>query len=142
MSEELSDTDSVNSEIVNSVYCVNSNRSNTDKNCQDKSQFKHTNPMHDSRTSLTNTSHDTSQDNIENDMISTYYVNMVTDDITNNKDTEIIELTSQEQESNTPGTLDSELNFNELAHTEKIENFVLVNKQHFEEESDLHKTNT
>merc|ERR1711954_593060 len=113
----------------------------TDKNCQNKSQFKHTNPMHDSRTSLTNTSHDTSQDNIENDMISTYYVNMVTDDITNNKDTEIIELTSQKQESNTPGTLDSELNFNELAHTEKIENFILVNKQHFEEESNLHKTN-
>merc|ERR1711954_583187 len=113
----------------------------TDKNCQNKSQFKHTNPMRDSRTSLTNTSHDTSQDNIENDMISTYYVNMVTDDRTNNKDTEIIELTSQDQESNTPGTLDSELNFNELAHTEKIENFVLVNKQHFEEESDLHKAN-
>jgi len=66
---------------------------------------------------------------------------MVTDEITNNKDTEIIELTSQEQELNTPGTLDSELNFNELAHTEKIENFVLVNKQHFEEESNLQKTN-
>merc|ERR1711954_184678 len=113
----------------------------TDKNCQNKSQFKHTNPMHDSRTSLTNTSHDSSQDNIENDMISTYYVNMVTDEITNNKDTEIIQLTSQEQELNTPGTLDSELNFNELAHTEKIENFVLVNKQHFEEEADLQETN-
>ena len=139
MSEELSDTDSVNSEIVNSVYYVNSSTSYTDKNCQNESQFKHTDPMHDSRTSLTNTSHDTSQDNTENDMISTYYVNMVMDDITNNKDTEIIEIT--EQESNTPSTLDSELNFNELAHTEKIENFVLVNKQHFEEESDLHKTN-
>merc|ERR1711954_268346 len=113
----------------------------TDKNCQNKSQFKHTNPMHDRRTSLTNTSHDTSQDNIENDMISTYYVNMVTDGMTNNKDTEITELTSHDQESNTPGTLDSELNFNELAHTEKIENFVLVNKQHFEEESDLQETN-
>ena len=131
MSEELSDTDSVNSEIVNSVYCVNSSTSNTDKNCQDESQFRHTNHMHDSRTSLINTSHDTSQDNIANDIISTHYVNMVMDDMTNNKDTEIIELISQNQESHTPGTSDSELNFNELAHTEKIENFVIVNKQHF-----------
>ena len=32
MSEELSDTDSVNSEIVNSVYCVNSSTSYTDNN--------------------------------------------------------------------------------------------------------------
>ena len=127
MSEELSDTDSVNSEIVNSVYCVNSSTSNTDKNCQDESQFRHTNHMHDSRTSLINTSHDTSQDNIANDIISTHYVNMVMDDMTNKDDTEITELTSKDQESHTLNTVDSDLDFDELAHKGKIENFVLLN---------------
>merc|ERR1712081_91920 len=139
MSEEPSDTDSVNSEIVKSVNYVNSSTSYIDENCKNESQLKHTDPMHDSRTSLTNTSYDSLQDNTENDMISTHHVNMVMDEITNNKDTEIIGIT--EQESNTTNTLDSELNFNELAHTEKIENFVLVNKQHFEEESDVQETN-
>ena len=39
MSEEISDTDSTNSEIVNSVYCVNNvhNKSNTDEDCKGKS---------------------------------------------------------------------------------------------------------
>ena len=62
MSEELSDTDSTNSEIINSVYCVNNSTSNTDENCKGKSEFKHTNQTHDSRTSLTNTSHGTFPD--------------------------------------------------------------------------------
>ena len=43
--------------------------------------------MHDSRTSLTNTSYDSSQDNTEDDMVSMHHVNMVTDEITNNKGT-------------------------------------------------------
>merc|ERR1711954_19838 len=67
-----------------------------------------------------------------------HHVNMVTDEMTNNKGTEIIGIT--EQESDTANTLDSELNFNELTHTEKTENFVLINKQHLEEESDLQET--
>merc|ERR1711954_316819 len=60
--------------------------------------------------------------------------------MTNKDDTKIIQLTPKDQESHTHNTLDSDLNFNELAHIGKIENFVLINNQHFEENSDLHKT--
>ena len=129
MSEEISDTDSTNSEIVNSVYCVDNvhNENNTDEDCKGKSELKHTNHTHDSRTSLINTSHDTSPNNITNDIICMHYVNMVMDDMTKKDDTKIIELTSKDQESHTLNTLDCDLNFNELAHTGKCENFVLLN---------------
>ena len=42
MSEEISDTDSTNSEIVNSVYCVNNvhSKSNTDEDCKGKSELE------------------------------------------------------------------------------------------------------
>ena len=138
MSEEPSDTDSVNSEIVNSVNYVNNSTSYINDNCKNESQLKHTNPMHDSRTSLTDNSYDSSQDNTDDDMVSMHHVNMVTDEMTNNKGTEIIGMT--EQESDTANPLDSELNFNELTHTEKTENFVLINKQHLEGESDSQET--
>ena len=64
MSEEISDTDSVNSEIINSVYCVNNvhNENNTNEDCKGKSKLQHTNHMHDSRTnSFASTSHKTLQ---------------------------------------------------------------------------------
>ena len=138
MSEEPSDTDSVNSEIVNSVNYVNNSTSYINDNCKSESQIKHTNPMHDSRTSLTDNSYDSSPDNNDNHMISMHYVNMVTDETTNNEGTELIEMA--EQESDTADPLDSELNFNELTHTEKTENFVLINKQHLEGESDSQET--
>ena len=138
MSEEPSDTDSVNSEIVNSVNYVNNSTSYINDNCKSESQIKHTNPMHDSRTSLTDNSYDSSQDNNDNHMVSMHHVNMVTDEMTNNEGTELIEMA--EQESDTADPLDSELNFNELTHTEKTENFVLINKQHLEEESDSQET--
>ena len=100
MSEEISDTDSTDSEIVNSVYCVNNvhSKSNTDEDYKGKSEFKHTNHAHDSRTSLMKTLHDTSPDNTANDIISMHYVNMVMDDMTTKANTEIIELTSKDQE--------------------------------------------
>ena len=112
MSEEISDTDSANSEIVNSVYCVDNvhNESNTDEDCKGKSELKHTNHMHDSRTSLINTSHNTFPNNITNNIICTHYVNTVMDDKTNKDDTKIIELTPKDEESHT---------LNELAHTGK-----------------------
>ena len=57
------------------------------------------------------------------------------DNTTNKDDIEVIELTPKDQEFHTlyVNTLDSDLNFNELAPTGKIENFVLINNQHFEE---------
>ena len=138
MSEEISDTDSANSEIINSVYCENNahNENNTNEDCKGKLKLQHTNHMHDSRTnSLANTSHNTLQHNITNNIISTHYVNTVMDNTTNKDDMEVIELTPKDQEFHTlyVNTLDSDLNFNELAPTGKIENFVLVNNQLFEE---------
>ena len=138
MSKELSDTDSVNSEPNNSVYYVYNvhSESNIDEDCKVKSKLQHTNHMHDSRTnSLANTSHNTLQHNITNNIISTHYVNTVMDNTTNKDDIEVIELTPKDQEFHTlyVNTLDSDLNFNELAPTGKIENFVLINNQHFEE---------
>merc|ERR1712081_101278 len=63
MSEEPSDTDSVNSEMVNSVNYINNSTSYINDKCKSESQIKHTNPMHDSKTSLTDNSYDSSQDN-------------------------------------------------------------------------------
>ena len=64
MSKEISDTDSVNSELNNSI-CYNNNvssNSNTDKDSKGKPKFKNTNCMHDSKTnSLTNAPHKTLQ---------------------------------------------------------------------------------
>ena len=58
------------------------------------------------------------------------------DDTTNKNTIEskhVHELTPKDQESNTlyVNTLNSDLNFNELTPTGKIENYVLVNNQHF-----------
>ena len=107
MSKELSDTDSVNSEPDNSVYCVNNvhNENNTNEDCKGKSKLQHTNHMHDSRTnSLASTSHKTLQQSTTNNIISMHYVNTVMDNTTN-KDTieskQVLELTTKDQESNT-----------------------------------------
>ena len=76
MSEELSDTDSVNSELNNSICYVNNvnSKSDTDKNCKGKTKLQHTNCIHDSRTnSLASTSHKTLQQSTSNKIISTNY---------------------------------------------------------------------
>merc|ERR1711954_504119 len=120
MSEEIRDTDSANSEIINSVYCVDNvhNENNTDEDCKGKSELKHTNHTHDSRTnSLINTSHNTFQNNITNNIICTHYINTVMDNTTDKDDTQIIELTPKDQESHTLNTSNSDLNFNELTNT-------------------------
>ena len=103
--------------------------------------------MHDSRTnSLASTSHRTLQQSTTNNIISTHYVNTVMDNTTN-KDTieskQVLELTPKDQESNTlyVNTLNSDLNFNELAPTGKIENYVLVNNKHFEEHPEQDRSN-
>ena len=86
MSEELSDTDSVNSEPNNSIYYVNNvhSESKIDEDCKGKSKLQHTNHMHDSRTnSLASTSHKTLQQSTSNNIISTHYVNTVIDNTTN-----------------------------------------------------------
>ena len=86
MSKEISDTDSVNSELNNSI-CYNSNVSsisNIDKDSKGKPKSKNTNCMNDSKTnSLTNTPHKTLQQSTPNKITSTHYVNMVKDDTTN-----------------------------------------------------------
>merc|ERR1712081_95762 len=84
MSKELSDTDSVNSEPDNSVYCVNNvhNENNTDKNFKGKSE-QHTNHTHDNKdNSLKSTSYKTlgHQSTSEGtSQISTNHINTVMD---------------------------------------------------------------
>merc|ERR1712081_149318 len=109
MSKELSDTDSVNSEPDNSVYCVNNvhNENNTDKNCKGKSEH-HNNHMHDIKNNILkstsyktlghqSTSKSTSQINTDN-------VNTVMDNKTNINTIEqghSHQLTSKDQDTNT-----------------------------------------
>ena len=128
MSEELSDTDSVNSELNNSICYINNvnSESDIDEDCKGKSKLQNTNCMHDSKTdSLTNTSHKTLQQSTSNNIISTHYVNTVMDNTTNIDTIEskhFHELTPKDQDSNTHyvNTLDSDLNFNEILPTGKI----------------------
>ena len=80
-SEEISDTDSVNSELNNSI-CYNSNvssNSNTDKDSKGKPISKNTNCMNSSKiNSLTNSPHKTfqkcTQDGIRHDFYSTRFI--------------------------------------------------------------------
>ena len=136
MSEELSDTDSVNSELNNSICYVNNvnSKSDTDENYKGKSKLKNTNCMHDRITdSLANTSHKTLQQGTSNKIISTNYVNTVMDNTTNIGTIEQEHfhiLTPKDQHTNTHYVnmvtenitninADSELNFNELTPTGK-----------------------
>ena len=152
MSEELSDTDSVNSELSNSICYVNNvnSKSDTDKNCKGKTKLQHTNCIHDSRTnSLASTSHKTLQQSTSNKIISTNYVNTVMDNTTNIGTIEqehFHKLTPKDQDTNTHyvnmvtenitniDTADSELNFNELTPTGKTKNYVLLNSQDTEQD--------
>ena len=125
MSKEISDTDSVNSELNTSI-CYSSNvssNSDTDKDSKGKQISKNTNCMN----SLTNTPHNTLQKSTPDEITSTHYINMVTDNMTNvnTADLELNcnELTSTNQDTNTHyvnmvtdnitniDTVDSELNF-------------------------------
>ena len=107
MSEELSDTDSVNSELNNSICYVNNvnSKSDTDEDCKGKSKLKNTNCMHDSKTdSSANTSHKTLQQSFPNKIIHTHYLNMMMDNTTNIGTIEsghFYDLTPKDQDTNT-----------------------------------------
>ena len=159
MSEELSDTDSVNSELNNSICYVNNvnSKSDTDENCKGKSKLNNTNCMNDRKTdSLANTWHKTLQQSTSNKITSTHYVNTMMDNTTNIGTIEsehFHELTPKDQDTNTHyvnmvtdnitniDTIESKLNFNELTPTGKTENYVLLNSQHFNNNSDQDNLN-